>query len=792
MPRARWFLARATMLFAALLAQRATAQLDEPPLTRTEASISLADYLPVADVYAPVRSFDFAAANANDYLTSGWHKIEGKPGELYCWTKQRTAVMEVPIVRPRPMVLRLIVSPVGGAKRSRLPSQRLRVLWNGEECVHALIDEADKEVEVRIPAELQRFGPNRLTLEIGYWVIPRAVHMGHNARNLGVLCRLFEFITETKEIGPPQKLVALEGDTIQQGPGTVMTFFVPVPHNAALRAGAKLALLDGELPGDAQGRATVVVTAQDGDQKILFEQDIAGLADGSGFDIEADLAEYAGQMAAITFSFSLDGVDDETDAAILKTCRLAWKRPTISGVRKILDCARLEAALEGLRGRYNIFIILFDSLRADYTEAYGGAEPALTPFMKRLAAAGVLFKNSHSSSSWTRTSVASILTGLTPESHGVHTFYDGILPTMPFLPELLQQEGYKTMAILNNLAVDPDKGFSRGFDVVRRMADDRYAGKMWDFTVPGQFASFVWDNYMQPLLMQDPEKPFFVYLHEVDPHVPWNAPKPYEDLYDFGYEGKLDCAGGVVSLLRMQAMDLSPADLRYIKGSYKAEITFMDEYLEWMANKLHSTGLAGNTLVLFISDHGVELLEHGAVGHFWQVTEEVLHVPMIWSLPGKFPQGTYPTALAQLLDIPPTLLDIVGAHIPQEIQGRSLLPFFVAPENVALPVPAFGKVRKDHRDSVIFGNWKLLKHERKAWKEYLLYDLADDPGEQIDRWAQKLVVGKTLQQMLKMEWHEGRRRFQAYKDAAPAEEPVEKPKLSREALEDLQAMGYLR
>ena len=786
----------ALALVGGALPAAAGAPTDSAPLVAVPESLALMEYAPVADMHKPLRRLRLAEREAERYLHSGWNNIgrDRETGHAYRWTRDRTAAIYVPVAQPKRMVLRF--AACAPQIEGRLPVQEVRILWNGQECATTVFNAEEKEVEITVPADVQRFGPNLLSLETHYWVISETIPGAPTALQVGLRCRDFRFATKTPEIWPLGKPAVVEDGVLHQRPGTVLTFFCLLPEKAAFRAKGHFAL-EGDVLGELPpGQVVVAVTPADGRQTLLFQQKVGDLIEGAGFDVESDLAQYAGQVAALTLSFPLASVSADVDAAIAESCRLDWTELRVLGVRQaVAPTPALNTPLDHLRGRHNLLIVLFDTLRADFTEAYRGPDAAKTPQVARLAQAGTTFVNTYSNSSWTRASVSSILTGLTPQSHGILTLNDPMLPSMPYLPALLQQHGYTTAAILNMANIDPNMGFGRGFDNVCRLYEDRYQGALDSFTTPDQSVEFVWNKYIQPFLRSGEDKPFFIYLHEMDPHAPWNAPEAYEEMYDFGYQGKLDCESEIVTLLRRNAMPLTPLDVEHLKATYKAEITFMDGYLGALMDKLRSAGLLENTAVLFISDHGEELYEHGCIGHYWHHYNEALRVPMIWALPGRIPSGKRPHALAQLLDVPPTLLDLVGAEVPRGMQGRSLLPFFVLPDTLTLPVPCFGRVRVQHYDSLLLKNWKLLKRlggDLLTGRQpvYSLYDLSTDPGERRDWWSTHLIEAKTLLQMLAMESFEGDRRVNAFRAAAPSS-PATAPELSKEVREDLRALGYL-
>ena len=137
-------------------------------------------------------------------------------------------------------------------------------------------------------------------------------------------------------------------------------------------------------------------------------------------------------------------------------------------------------------------------------------------------------------------------------------------------------------------------------------------------------------------------------------------------LYYPEYEGNISGSAEVVELLIDQKiMKIDDCDLRYIKSLYQGEITYMDHQLGRIMDLLEKNNLSENTLLLLISDHGEEFKDHGCMTHGKKLYEESIRIPMIFSLDKILPHNLIPSTFAELIDIPPTILDLIGADIPE-------------------------------------------------------------------------------------------------------------------------------
>lgn len=473
---------------------------------------------------------------------------------------------------------------------------------------------------------------------------------------------------------------------------------------------------------------------------------------------------------------------------------MRWSGLRIEGYEESFQLARET----DIRKPYNILFILFDTLRADYIEPYGG--DAITPEMSRLASDGVTFLNSASQSPLTPISVASFLTGLYPLAHQVKqktVFPEHLL----YLPEILQQNGYQTMAILAGAPINPDLGYGRGFDHAHKFWEEIPGNRLPDSdNSPSTRADYIWSKYIDPMLAEKGDKPFFIYLHELDPHGPYVPLSPYREMYPVPYRGMSD--GHVnVRVLKHQAIrsnpfsyriEMSRQELEHIKALYKGEISYMDALLGELRKRLKRHGLHGNTLIFFTSDHGEEMMEHGLIGHWVTVYQESIHVPMIWTLDGVLAPDRKLSVLAESVDVAPTILDLIGITIPEVMSGKSLLPFLLAAPNeyqndrptFAMHTPAYDRFSYDRVQSVRWRDWKMVRRSRKDWDEYQLFNLAEDPLEAFDRWPEKPVIGSVLRQML--------HRRVLRDEAIALDEPLKGATIDREMQERLEALGYVQ
>lgn len=286
----------------------------------------------------------------------------------------------------------------------------------------------------------------------------------------------------------------------------------------------------------------------------------------------------------------------------------------------------------------NIVLILMDTQRADRLGCYGYGRPT-SPHIDRLARRGTLFEQAHSTSSWTWPSTASVLTGMLPQEHGVQDEFACFLSMgLDTLPEALQREGYTTAAWTANPLIVPDKNFDQGFEFF-----DFNKGSIRESAVVVPPA-LEWIDSMAG-------RKFFLYLHLTDPHVPFLplaegkrllanevpgdfSPKALAD-YSKRFRGNEGHTADGVAITDQIA---APEHQEWLSDMYDACVWSGDYWVGRVLDRIEQLGLEGETIVVFTSDHGEELFEHGMVAHGQSLFSELVNVPLILAGPG-IPKG---------------------------------------------------------------------------------------------------------------------------------------------------------
>jgi len=382
--------------------------------------------------------------------------------------------------------------------------------------------------------------------------------------------------------------------------------------------------------------------------------------------------------------------------------------------------------------RPNVIVYLVDTLRADHVGANGHAN-ATTPTIDRLAAEGVLFERCSAAGSWTRPSVASLVTSLAPPSHGVTDHGMAASEAVVTLAEQLRRRNYLTAAFSTSGHPGSSSNLHQGYDIyleppaITGDAGQVEEGKRKDFTRKN--AKFL-NNALFPWLERNRERPFFLYLHTMDPHAPYEPPAPYDTMFATGYRGPV---GGAYEGPAAFSNARTPEELAHVRALYDGDVRDNDDRIAELVEVLREAGLLDRTLIVVTSDHGEEFREHGKFEHGQSLYRELLDVPLVLRLPGAIPAGVRVETRVSGLDVMPTILTILGIDPNPDVQGQSLVPMIrEAAAGHAGPARPGGDVFSWRRNrsgeeqvSVERGEFKAIVKGRRVE----LYDRSTDPSE---------------------------------------------------------------
>jgi arylsulfatase A-like enzyme len=363
-----------------------------------------------------------------------------------------------------------------------------------------------------------------------------------------------------------------------------------------------------------------------------------------------------------------------------------------------------------------VFVLLLDTVRADRLRPFEPGFP-IGRHLEELARDGILWENVASPSSWTRTAVATLFTGLAAHSHRVLDRYAVLPASLETLGEILQKHGYRTAAWSANPNVLPLWGFGQGFDVFADVGAFAWAKQKTD----GRALL----HRLLAALPPNVGEGWFFYVHFMDAHAPYRPP-------DSALR-RLQAAPELAASLPRHGDAPLEQKARKEYPLYLGELVDLDRQLGGLFAVLKARGIYDSALILAVSDHGEEFLEHGDLYHGKTLYEEVLRVPAILKLPGNAAAGTRVGDPVQLADFFPTILAALGIPPPGGIDGVALCDRR-GPRRAGADRPRASLLKLDgkHLAAISAGGWKYILDFRGG---ELLFDLRVDPREQRDRAA---------------------------------------------------------
>ena len=386
----------------------------------------------------------------------------------------------------------------------------------------------------------------------------------------------------------------------------------------------------------------------------------------------------------------------------------------------LLRAATLVDAWRAARGP-NVLLISIDTLRADHLGTYGSALETSPTIDRRLAAEGVTFEDVYSQSPKTTPSHMTMLTSLYPCVHGIELWAPDapghvLNPAVHTLAEVLKNAGYATAAFTGGVHVHRTRGFDQGFD---RYKHSRQLERTFDWLGRPHLGKW------------------FVFFHTYEVHDPYLPPPELVARFDGDYRGpildavtRLRANGGGwerAHAVFWGSVDKSdPRAVRFVARLYDAGIRGMDEHtVAPLLDRLDALDVARDTLVVFTADHGEAFGEHGRFEHD-DVYAGTVHVPLVIRFPGRVPAGRRVPGPGRVLDVMPTILDLLGIRAPDGIQGTSLRPLIMrtdAPPRESLSEYQPGRLLTLRRDGVTY----LAEGPVDR-----LFDRHADPGEEHD------------------------------------------------------------
>ncbi len=726
---------------------------------------------------------DLGTASASASLVDGWSWNEVAPGgDTFVWAVGPRSEVGVFLAWARDLEVRMRCRTY---RYPGAPRQRVAVLWDGMKAAEIGPGPGFGEQGFTVPAELATAGNHRLSFEPAYFGRP-AGSLDRNGSPAPRHPRKLSFGCDWIEIGrgPEPGVARGEGGTLWIPAATEVSFFLEPERDLELRweslsarGGSRL-----EVVWEVEGAEPVAAAVTRDSEPVLDLPLPAGTEIGSEIGTsrtqgdpgagEHDVPGILPARLTLRAAAGEPGAAEEPGVAV-RSARLMGKAPALAGREAASGGSRPPEPEQNRPESMLLWIV--DTLRVDRLGFYGHGRP-VSPNFDALAGRSTVFERAIAQSSWTRPTVATLLTGVGPERHGIRELSHGLEESFATLPERLRELGYATSGFSANANVTGDTGFEQGFDRFEYAAVD--ADELVERAL----------TWLDELTARSPEQPFFLMILSVEPHASFAPAEPFRSRFAAGVD---DPELGSVAHMRALSSKKAPSTPDVVEKLfllYDAEIAWNDHVFGELQDALDRRGR--DPLIVVVADHGEAFEERGVFGHAWDLHREVLDIPFLIHRPGQTEARRVPLPVQQA-DLLPTLIDVAGGEPGPDIEGDSLAPLL---QGGAADAGLHGHDLADRRllstmdtfrrpaASLVRGRYKLIELRRPGRApSRQLFDWVEDPEERRDLAAERPILAGRLARLLREQLeHSGR-------DGVPAPE-VE---VDEDTRRRLQALGYI-
>jgi arylsulfatase A-like enzyme len=709
--------------------------------------LDLAAHAEIAAVGTETRLVDLGTPESHELQVEGWTDdgVFADDGSTFAWSLGAGSTLQLMVLDPRHLRIQARLRPY----RIDGPRQKVAVALNGRPVRVLTLKGGMRTYRFELPAHAVVRGPNELGLVNVYpeKIGPGPPDLGPPGTAWDYLC-----VDGCEPVAVPEA----RGGDLHLPFGSDLAFYLEA-------ADAGLFVIDALESSHRRGRLEVRVRLA-GESGPAAPRRLRASRRPAGLGVDVPGPTLVG--------LTLSAVGTPASGGLLLRRPRLLSAAAVTTERRGLGVpeppAEDAASRRPASRRNNVLVYLVDTLRADHLGCYG-YERDTSPRLDAFAADAVLFEDALAQSSWTRSSVASLFTGRQPPSHGVHGREDALSEEAVTLAEVLGDAGYATAAFVTNGNASRPFGFAQGFDVFELLGEDRTTAALHALSDDVHRAVSAWLDRLPA------GHPFFVYAHTMEPHAPYAPPAeavrrlgvrpsapdvpPTAALAElrerlrhrFGAAAARLELGSMALLqgLRQGVLAADPEMTASLAALYDAEISSNDRHFGALLDELRRRGLYDETVVVFVSDHGEEIHDHGGWEHGTTLFQEQLRVPLIVRFPDAgLPRGVRLPGPARQIDVLPTLADYLALPLPEGVEGASLLPEISG--RGGSPRPAYSHLDLDGRfaESLVEGRFKILCEDRRVIA-CRLFDLAADPGEQRDLAVERPVLAGYLEQRLR-------------------------------------------
>lgn len=702
---------------------------------------------------------DFGTTDAAKYTLgawkTGWGRLHERDGVRYAHAVSATSRIFFPWETAEELVVRIRIKRFGATYASSY--------LNDKDIVRIDLPSDDWDVRTfRLPADRVNAGENHLmfrwsgTQEVAGEALAAAIDWIHIAS-----------ATRAEAAASAEPLTQAHVRSLPPDPGGGPRLLVPAGGGLSypLEVPAGPATLGLVVAAAADRAATLTVrAAADGTAPLeLRREEIA--AGAAPRPVAIDLAGLAGKVIRLDL--------DATGGDVALSGAGVFRDPQPGEPAALARIGQVKAK--------NAILVMIDTLRADHVPPYGPTR-VQAPVLGLLAERGVLFERFSAVEDWTKPSCATMLTGLYPNTHKAQTDDVRLPSTVRMISEDLKAAGWTTAAFIANGYVSDKFGFNRGWDHYTNFIRESKPTR----------ADNVFGRALE-WIEQHKDRPFYAYVHTIDPHVPYAPPEEFLKLYDNKpYDGPIVPAKTHLQIeeIKKKTMQVGDRDKERILALYDGEISYHDGQMGSFLKRLDELGLLEDTLVIVTSDHGEEFWDHDSVGHGHSIFQELVHVPFLLMWKGVIPAGRRVADNHDHTVIVPTIFEALGLPPPDYCEGRSVLPRALGREEIG-PHAGFSTHQGD-RMAVWSGRHKF---QLSGAVRGALFDLEEDPQCKTDRDDERPITVRYMRALLGAFLGAPDKRFWRHPDLRRAnvgDVAVERAQSDPELDRQLEALGYLR
>ena len=708
-----------------------------------EMYVDVLSYYDVLEKIEPTYLIDFTSAQTGDYLLKGWSGseathtwAEGLESSFFFYGSQGGSQGD--------MKMTITCAPFTYPDS---PEQSMAIYVNDKSLETIVLRPSWYDYAVNIPNTLLK-AKNIITFKYAYAARP-SEHLpdSEDQRNLSVM---FKKVT----LGVTPSLL-LKGNRLVQKVGSMLNYYERIPEDAQLKFHFK-----NKKQGMIQGCVKI--------ESVQHEQESYEYNESGNYTI--DLAEYAGKIAKI--SFAAENIPGN-DSAAERNDYIEWSKVmlyTRKGAEKEAqgkDDHQWRAIKEQLK-QYDIIYVVLDAFAARHSSAYGYHRKT-SPTIDDLASRGMLFENMFAPAPYTLASTASLFTSKYPFEHQLTAEDDKLNSSLMTIAKRLSDKGIATYCA---------------------SAHPYITAQNWNLT--NGFETTYYENCFDPIYLVKKILPQiynvssvdsrrkFIYFHIVPPHWRYLPPERFR-IFNYNKSKNfkdLNISGqAFLEKIERGELHINEEKLQHLISLYDANILYADEYIRRIVMYLEEHGLMDKVIIVITADHGEAFGEHGRFMHGSTVYDEMIHVPFVMKFPDSIGiKNVRITDLASLIDVGPTILDVMGLNNEAALKGHSLLPAIWGKTATRPLVYSATKISCSVRDT----NYKFI-YNYQANDE--LYDISNDPLEQKNIIAEKPIIGHYYLQQLKM-LEQGAEEV--------AKTTVDLESVDQEKIKQLKDLGYMR